>query len=117
MVEGGYQRPALFLLANAVQPHGVEPFKDVAVLAPLGDAAMRIDEALDLLEALFCHPEGDDDVHMVPVVLLPGIPECGGDPVPPSGVVVDEIGDPEHTPARSLHQLKASFGIRPFPLA
>ena len=73
--------------------------------------------APDPVKAFLRHSKGDDDVHMVPVVLLPGIPECGGDPVPPSGVVVDEVGDPEHAPAGGLHQLKAGLGIRPLPLA
>ena len=73
--------------------------------------------APDPVKAFLRHSKGDDDVHMVPVVLLPGIPECGGDPVPPSGVVVDEVGYPEHAPAGGLHQLKAGLGIRPLPLA
>ena len=46
-----------------------------------------------------------------------GIPERGRDPVPPGRVVVDEVGDPEHTPVGGLHQLKAGLGVRPLPIA
>ena len=66
---------------------------------------------------LLRHPKGDDDVHKVPVAVLPGIPRCGRDPVPASGVVANEVGDPEHTPVGGLHQKESRLEIRPLPLA
>ena len=51
MIEGLEEGAALLEGANAVQPNGVEPFEDIAVLAVLRRAAMLLDETLDLFEA------------------------------------------------------------------
>ena len=45
------ERPAFVLLEDPVQPHGIESFEDIAVLAPLGSATVHIHKPLDLLEA------------------------------------------------------------------
>ena len=50
MVEGGYQRPALFLLEDAVEAHGMDALEDVEVFPMARRPPMRVDEALHLFE-------------------------------------------------------------------
>lgn len=49
-VKGREQGPAVFQSAQAVQPHGVEPLEDVAVIAVLRQAAVFLKEAFDILK-------------------------------------------------------------------
>ena len=50
-VDGREQGVKLGLLAQAIQPHGIQPLEDVAIFAVLGRAAMLLDEIDDVLEA------------------------------------------------------------------
>ena len=49
--------------------------------------------APDPIEPLFRHPEGDDDVDMIAVVLLRGVFQRGGNLVTLGWLVVHQIGD------------------------
>ena len=50
MVEGGHQRSALFLFADAVEAHGMDPLEDVAVFPMVWCPTMGLDEPLNLFE-------------------------------------------------------------------
>ena len=50
-IQRGENRKALFLFADAIQPHRMNPLEDVAPLAVLRRTAVSFDEALDFLEA------------------------------------------------------------------
>ena len=51
MIKGCYQVAAFLKRSNAVQPHGVKPFKDVIVFAMLRGSAMLFYKALNLFKA------------------------------------------------------------------
>jgi hypothetical protein len=69
------------------------------------------------VEAFLRHAEGDDDVHIVAVVLLRRVFQRGGYAVALVGVVIDEVGDPQHAPLRRLDELEAGRGVDALPLA
>jgi hypothetical protein len=71
--------------------------------------------APDPVEAFLRHPQRNDDVDPVAVVLLGGVLERGRDAVPTRRVVVDEVGDPKDAAVGELDELKARLGIYPLP--
>lgn len=73
--------------------------------------------APDPVEAFLRHAERDDDVHIVPVVLLRRVLERSGHTVALRGVVIDEIGDPQDTAVGPLDELEAGCGINAVPRA
>ena len=56
MIEGGQNGATILKSAQAIEPHGVKPLEDVAVLAVLRDPSVCFAKALDVLEA------GDDSL-------------------------------------------------------
>ena len=71
----------------------------------------------DPIEALLGHPERDDDIDMVAVVLLRGVAQRGGHALALGGIVIHQIGDFQNPSGRHLHELEARLRIGTLPFA
>ena len=102
-------------LARRVAGGAADDLHDLGQARAIADGQRVL--APDPVEAFLRHAEGDDDVHMVAVVLLRRVFQRGGHPVALRRVVIDQIGDPQHAAVRRLDQLEAGRRVDALPLA
>lgn len=73
--------------------------------------------APDPVKTFLRHAKGDDDVHMVAVVLLRRVFQRGRNTVALGRIVINQVGNPEHSAVGRFDQLKAGRGVSPLPFA
>ena len=71
----------------------------------------------DPVEAFLGHAQGDDDVDVIPIVLVGRIFEGVGDLIPLSWIIIYQIGDFEDLTFGGFDELKPGFRISSLPFA
>ena len=84
-------------LARRIAGGAADDLHDLGQARPIADRQRML--APNPVEAFLRHAQGDDDVHVVAVVLLRRVPQRGGNPVPLGRIVIHQIGNFED-PAR-----------------
>ncbi len=86
-------------LARRVAGRAADDLHDLGEARPVADRQRVL--APNPVEAFLRHAEGDDDVHMVAVVLLRRVFQRGGNAVALGRIVIDQVGDPEDAARRA----------------
>ncbi len=107
-------------LAGRVAGGAADDLHDLGQAGAIADGERVF--APDPVEAFLRHAQRDDDVHIIPVVLLRRVFERGGHAVALAGIVIDQIGDPQHaacvyTTWGPLDKLEAGRRVDALPLA
>ena len=69
------------------------------------------------VEAFLRHAEGDNDVHMVAIVLLRRVLQGGRHAIALGRVVVHQVGNTQQPALKRPHQLEAGRGVGALPIA
>ena len=102
-------------LARRVAGRATDDLHDLREAGAIADRQRVL--APNPVKALLGHPQRDDDVHMVAIVLLRGIAQRGGDALALHGIVIHQIGNFQNPPVRRLHQLEARRRVGALPFA
>src|SRR3546814_3348382 len=92
-------------LARRVAGGATDDLHDLGQAGPIADRQRMF--APNPVKAFLRHAERDDDVNMIAIVLLRGVFERGGNPIPPGCVIVHKVSAAKDAPFRRLDQLEA----------
>ena len=102
-------------LARRVAGGAADDLDDLREAGTVADRQRML--APDPVEALLRHAERDDDVHMIPIILLGRIFQRGGNLFALRRVIVHQIGDLQDLSFGGLHQLETRLRISSLPFA